>query len=327
MCNTEYGFQFLLPGEGLQPMVVPLPLPNVTGEWGLGRLLLTIKQDALMDLMRLLLLEQSILVIGKRADQVSCCTSALLELLKPFKWVGAFVPFIREDMLEFVTAPIPFIAGMTLQDAKGVGCIKEDPFVKEAMQTGLSIVDLYNGELHITPRSAIKDVVRSSLHAPRVKLENYQRRIDCLSQNKDSTLHCFKSFVQHGFSPRERLTIRAIRDTIREDLQRLLCVSMDDNTLWEKFGTINAQNEFAFDQQSYMEPARLHMLCQVQFKEMATKTQIFVGYVEAQCRAALDRKKLTTGMEALVIAHWLARRWKIQKEKKASNKGKKLIIL
>jgi hypothetical protein len=324
--KKRYVFHFQLPGEGLKPVVVPLPLPNVTGEWGLGRFLLTIKQEALMDLMRLLLLERSILVIGKRPDQVTCCTSALLELLKPFKWAGAFIPFIRTDMLEFVTAPVPFIAGMTTENVKSIDYVKADPFVKEAMQYGLSIVDLRRGELNLTSCPAIRDVI-GSCHAPNSKLEHLQSRIDALAQNEHSTLHCFKRFVQRGFSPRERLTINAIRDNIRDHLENLMCSTFDDRSEWQTFGTINANNEFDFDQQSFMEPTRLRMLSQVQFKEMATKTQIFFGYVEAQCRAAQDRKKLMTGIEALVIAHWLARRWKIQKEKKASSKGTELIIL
>ena len=70
----------------------------------------------LIQTLQLLLLEYSVLVIGKDGDEVTCATEALSYLLKPYKWSGAFLPSMPYSMIEFVQSPVPFIAGITVSD-------------------------------------------------------------------------------------------------------------------------------------------------------------------------------------------------------------------
>ena len=56
----------------------------------------------LLVLLKILLLERSVLVIGSSYEEVSSCTCALLDLLKPYKWVSTFIP-IRKFGSTFVS--------------------------------------------------------------------------------------------------------------------------------------------------------------------------------------------------------------------------------
>ena len=60
---------------------LPLPLPNMCGEWGVTTLFLKFHARALLLVLNLLLLEKSVLVVGTSHEEVSCCTLALLDLI------------------------------------------------------------------------------------------------------------------------------------------------------------------------------------------------------------------------------------------------------
>merc|ERR1719232_1708292 len=81
-------FEPTLSLETSPKLSIPLPLPQVTGEFAIATLMLRFKLPNLLKITMLLLLEQSVLVIGASADEVSSCTCALLDLLKPYKWAS-----------------------------------------------------------------------------------------------------------------------------------------------------------------------------------------------------------------------------------------------
>ena len=91
-------------------LVYALPLPQISNEWGVAQLILRFKLPMLLNLLLLLLLERSVLIIGENSEDVSSSAFALLDLLKPYKWSSVFLPSLAEDMIDFITSPVPFIA-------------------------------------------------------------------------------------------------------------------------------------------------------------------------------------------------------------------------
>jgi hypothetical protein len=160
--------------------------------------------------------------------------------------------------------------------------------------------------------------------------------------NPESTLNNgnFKSFFQRGLNPKERLTIHCIKDALHDYLRNLTSVNVsvsvshphgggggDNNihTNWQQYGTMtskgeggdddNSESHFHFDRAKFMDPRRCQMQCQVQFLEMMTQTQLFLQYVEDQCRTAQHREqrllqKSRTCLQAMMISYWLAPRWR-----------------
>ena len=148
--------------RGFDAISLPLPLPLISSEWGVSRLLLGIKDSGVMILLKLLLLERSVLVVGLRTEEVTSCTTALLELLNPYKWASAFMPLLPREMLDFVSSPVPFIAGTIVENSKRVQDIVRDTSVREAMSNGLSIVNLVTGKLIVTREKGTSEMLRRS---------------------------------------------------------------------------------------------------------------------------------------------------------------------
>lgn len=160
--NPQRRFVMDLSTIGFSKISLPLPLPEVSGQWGLSTLFLRIKDSGLIILLKLLLLERSVLVVGETSEEVTACTTALLELLDPYKWASAFMPLLPRDMLDFVSSPVPFIAGMIVEGKHHLHSIIHDHGVKDAMLHGLSIVNLVSGKLIVTREQGTSDMLRRS---------------------------------------------------------------------------------------------------------------------------------------------------------------------
>ena len=137
---------------------LPLPLPDMTGEWGIATLFLKFHARYLLLIKNLLLLESSVLVVGTSHEEVSCCTLALLELIQPFEWASAFINYIPIDFLEFITSPVPFIAGLVPENDDKLNMVLKGDLVKDAMEGGLVILNLDSLEITFS-----KDDNRTSL--------------------------------------------------------------------------------------------------------------------------------------------------------------------
>lgn len=151
--------------QGFDEISLPLPLPKISGEWGLATLFLRIKDSGVMILLKLLLLERSVLVVGSNTEEVTSCATALLEMLNPYKWASAFMPLLPREMLDFVSSPVPFIAGTIVENSKRLQEITHDSGVREAMLNGLSIVNLITGKLIVTRERGTSDMLRRSFQA------------------------------------------------------------------------------------------------------------------------------------------------------------------
>jgi len=147
---------------GIENISIPLPLPNCSKDWGVAAIVHHLEIPDLMCVLNLLLIERSILVVGLNSDIVTSCTCALLELIRPFHWMSNFMPLIPKEMLDFVNSPVPFIIGMTM-DNRACDNIVEDYRVVDAMNDGLSVINLTDGSVTLTTEAGIRSMVQ---HCP-----------------------------------------------------------------------------------------------------------------------------------------------------------------
>ena len=307
--NPQRRFVMDLSIMGFSKISLPLPLPEISGQWGLATLFLRIKDSGLIILLKLLLLERSVLVVGETTEEVTACTTALLELLEPYKWASAFMPLLPRDMLDFVSSPVPFIAGMIVEGKQHLHSIIHDHGVKDSMLQGLSIVNLVSGKLIVTREQGTSDMLRRSFQTiPELSL--YQKRLEEYCKSPTSNLRSFVSFFRYGASQKESLTLRRIKSVIKAHMSQFTMGLSDKPDAWQQYGEFNeATGTFDFCPDKFIQPLKDRMIFQIQFQEMMAHTQLFVGYVEELQLAHEERSKLLTGPAAKFVARWIELHW------------------
>ena len=141
-------------------IIVPCSLPNVAGHWGVAALFARIDSSDLILILKLLLIERSVLIIGESTHIVTACACALLELLKPYKWAGNFMPLLPDNMLPFVSSPVPSIIGMSVDNPKHGIKIENDPNVIDAMAGGMSVINLSTNSVKFTKEAEIVEIIQ-----------------------------------------------------------------------------------------------------------------------------------------------------------------------
>ena len=161
--QPHHTFDIELPAlNKVTKLSIPLPPPQIAGHWGVANLLHRIHPDALLCILKLLLIERSVLVLGDSSDIITSCTCALLELIQPFQWASNFIPLLPRDMLDFVNSPVPFVIGMMAKNQEHSLLLERDHRVIEAMSEGLSVINLLTGTVHITTEHGIYSMIRNS---------------------------------------------------------------------------------------------------------------------------------------------------------------------
>ena len=294
---------------GFDKISLPLPLPEVSGQWGLSTLFVRIKDSGLIILLKLLLLERSVLVVGETPEEVTACATALLELLEPYKWASAFMPLLPRDMLDFVSSPVPFIAGMIVESKHQLHSIIHDHGVKDAMLHGLSLVNLVSGKLIVTREQGTSDMLRRSFQTiPELSL--YQRRLEEYWKSPSSNLRSFHAFFRYGASRNESLTLQKIKEVIKRHISQFTVGLADKPDAWQQYGEFNeAAGTFDFSPDKFIQPLKDRMIFQIQFQEMMAHTQLFVGYVEELQLSHEKRRDILSGPAAEFIAQWVELHW------------------
>ena len=155
----KHYFETTLPIPRASPIKLPLPLPSIGKQWGLSRLLMDIGPDSLVLMLKLLLMERSILVLGENLEEVTAIACSLLELLEPFEWRSVFLPVLPQKMLDFLNSPVPFVAGMAVNDYARVCEAEKDLRTLDAMANGMSLLNLSTNTLHITSEAEISQML------------------------------------------------------------------------------------------------------------------------------------------------------------------------
>lgn len=138
---------------------LPLPLPDIGKQWGVSKLLLTIGPDSLLLAVKLLLLERSMLILGKNLQEITACACGLLSLLKPMEWASAFMPVLPLSLLGFVNSPVPFVAGVAVDDNYRLMEVETDERVTQAMENGMSVINLHSSTLLLTTETGVSQML------------------------------------------------------------------------------------------------------------------------------------------------------------------------
>lgn len=180
---------------------IPLPLPQVANDWGVAQLFLSLTPDYICSIVKLMLVERSILVVGQSSELVTSSVLALMQLLRPFSWASNCLPLLPFAMLDFVSSPVPFVAGMVCNGIKFSEIIDRDE-VKDAMKEGLSVVELTQGKLLVTTEKGVRKIVEQS-PAPVQRLSAFKERLERLRDDGDSSLASFGVFLKKGLTREE----------------------------------------------------------------------------------------------------------------------------
>ena len=65
-----------------------------------------------------ILCERRTVLVAENVLTLSSCVHAAMAILYPFAWQHVFIPLLPTDMLEYASAPMPFVIGVsTAQDS------------------------------------------------------------------------------------------------------------------------------------------------------------------------------------------------------------------
>jgi len=298
------------PSLNFPPISTPLPLPQVRREWGLATLILRLKFDKLMKVLMLLLLEKPLLVVGIRTDEVSICTCTLLHLLAPYKWASVFINILPDNNLDFVESPVPFIAGVLAGDEKEVEMILNDFCVQQALHYGLSVVDLYSGEVHFTKEVEFQNmlikcdsILTTNIF---VKMSNYEQRLRYLVTKEDSTLLSLKLFIEYGASSSESVVLKNSLQSINSFIKSVAGDMQSSYDAWKKYSFLNEDNEIIFLPNRLLQPLQDKLV----LLENMVETQLFSAYIEDKVEMESDDMFRKHEAEEKTIAMWVRRYWK-----------------
>jgi hypothetical protein len=312
ICGTKRFFRAKLPIPNAMPIVLPLPLPSIGKQWALARLILDIGPDSLVLMLKLMLLERSILVLGENLEEVTPCACGLLELLEPFEWFGVFLPVLPHNLLDFVTSPVPFVAGMAVNDFIRVQQVENDKRTLDAMANGMSLLNLSTKTLHITSEAGISKMLsldpylREQLRCIRERLQH------SLKNNPSSSIHSFHRFIRYGFSPKESVVLDAACMALENHFSRYCGDLAMSCNAWKQYGTMEVETgKFSFNSDWFMNPIRADQV----FHEEMVKTQLFQGYVDERRKDQLEVEKMKRGDVGKFIAEWIYDRWILWKER------------
>jgi hypothetical protein len=264
-------------------------------------------------MLKLLLMERSILVLGENLGEVSVYACSLLELLEPFEWSSVFLPVLPSSMLDFVTSPVPFVAGMAVNDYARVCDVEKDPRTLEAMSHGMSLLNLSTKTLHISSEPGISKMLSLDPYL-REQLRCIRERLQHLAKNPSSSLLSFNRFVRHGFSSKESVALDSACMALENHFSKYCGDLAVDCTAWKQYGTIHVETgKFDFQPEWFMNRTRADQV----FHETMVKTQLFMGYVDERRRDQLEVEEMRRGEVGKFIAEWIYERWMIWKEKRS----------
>ena len=244
------------------------------------------------------------LVIGNDTDEVTCAVEALVYLLRPYKWAGAFLPSMPYSMIEFVQSPVPFIAGITVAELQTV--VKSD-VVQSAYMEGMTLLNITGGKAALTSK---REAVEMLIPQPRL-LETLSCLAERLSRNWQSRNNTFSSFVNEGMSLHARVTLRSIRRTIEQFMTNLSATMNSTRDMYKTYGVENEGN-FYFYPYKYIEPLKN----ETRFLQVLAHTQMFVSYVDAKREHHLHINELLEGKLSKILARWIWKKWCEYKKRK-----------
>jgi len=298
-----------LPLGSFKQICLPLPLPHVSAHWGFATLLLRLGAKELLVVLKLLLLERSVVILGTNMEEVTTCSCAILDLLKPYQWASTFMPLLPPALIDFLSSPVPYITGMVAESSDHLLEMQNDYRVQEAIASdGLSVLNLDSGKLTTSDSDQVGERIR--MFGTNTGIEFYATRLKELASNQASTLNSFQSFFTNGPSMKERITLHSTREKIKKHLHSLAGDLYHHPDAWPEY---LEYNEFSkaheFTPAMFLEPLRKKMMHQLKYQEMMAHTQLFVGFVENLKNESDERAERLKGDAAAFIVDFLNFKW------------------
>ncbi|KAL9675418.1 hypothetical protein QQ045_003620 [Rhodiola kirilowii] len=80
--------------------------------WTTATICRTLSLDSILDLLTGVLLEKQVVVVCPNLGVLSATVLSLIPMMRPFEWQSLLLPVLPMKMLDFLDAPVPFIAGI-----------------------------------------------------------------------------------------------------------------------------------------------------------------------------------------------------------------------
>ncbi|GFR44889.1 hypothetical protein Agub_g6233 [Astrephomene gubernaculifera] len=114
----------------------------------LARLLFHVKVEGMLTLIASLLLERRIVFVARSRDTVTAAVQAAQALIYPFKWHHIYLPILPRDLVDYLSAPMPFLVGLTSEML---------PFIRHIPMSEVTTVDLDLREVSPPPGASYDD--------------------------------------------------------------------------------------------------------------------------------------------------------------------------
>lgn len=225
------------------------------------------------------------------------------------------MPILPDSMLDFLSAPVPFIVGLA---GENIARVENDGRLGEAMQNGLSMVNIDDGFVMVTSEDGIADILPVCSKLQHV-LTSLQSRLELLVSSDfsliPSGLKSFESFLKYGLTPHEVVTLRSIRNSFREHTSRFAGDLVTSTNAHRKYGLVNqVTNEFEFYPSFFLEPRQLDL----KFQEQMVHTQLFVSFVDKKRKEDMKTKGESIKAENM-LARWIYKHWRRKQERRKGN--------
>lgn len=275
-------------------------LPQVPlKDWTVAVLFSRVSSDVIVKCINLLLLEQSLVIIGEDLGLVSAIGTALISLLKPFKWDGVFIPVLPSGLSDILQSPVPFVLGCQPPfdpstatphaAALHIGKYKEHLRLP-GMETKLPLCYQLLQELH----DAAKVFSCRRSRWANLHLSTYMsgltsdetQALGALEKIFQVSIYLLRYFVREDFCPADLHAFLShpypfpfpllFFYTIQRYVENL-CGDLKYNNAWRKYGAFNSTtHDFEFFPCWFLAPLQMML----DFQSAMVHTQMFHSYIE-----------------------------------------------
>lgn len=293
--NSGGSLTISYPAYSTAPSRVDLPLVALD-DWTCAVLFSRVSADVIVKLINLLLLEQSLVIVGEDLGLVSAIGTGLISLLAPFRWDNPFVPSLPAALADVLQSPVPYIVG-----------IAADPEFDPT---------------HATPHAAVLHLgrCREHLRLPDVKLP-LPHAYQLLQEVHDSARvfvgrrsRCWANLhlatYMSGLTVEETTALANVKGVFRCYVENL-CGDIKYRQAWRKYGFLNGETgDFAFEPAWFLAPLEVML----HFQSALVRTQMLAAYIERRRHEDRQEEERLARCRRF-LALWLAFRVRLKRKR------------
>ncbi|KAM4676614.1 DENN domain-containing protein 1C [Discoglossus pictus] len=186
----------------------PVRLPSVPENRNLTEFMVAVHADTMLQLYSSLLFERRILIISSKLSTLTACVHASAALLYPMYWQHIYIPTLPPHLLDYCSAPMPYLIGVhsSLLEQVGIKSLEdvvifnvdtnslETPF-QDLQSLPPHVVSLL--KIHLRKQTALMGdgVSRAFLGAQALLFGGYRDALICTPGEPIS--FCQESFLNH----------------------------------------------------------------------------------------------------------------------------------